>query len=159
MSRLGKGWGFAITPKSRRLVLDIKNLGSYSRQAIRRGFYLSGKELEKTAKKNIMKKPRSGNVYRIRNAAGRYRKHTASVEGESFANFSGKARRSISFKVVDALKMLFGSDVLYVRYLELGRLNRPTLKIAIEENNDKMISIFEAEFRKQMDKVKQKAGA
>lgn len=121
----------------------IENLGNLTRQSIRQGFFMLGKDLKAVANKNILHKPKGGKVYVSRNRAGSRRRHRASKAFESHANFSGELRRSLGWKVSGSQSMEFGYGVVkpapdYAQWVEEGTRNmapRPSLVIAIKATN------------------------
>lgn len=116
------------------------------RVALRQSFYDIGKDLVKTSDRNILRK-KSGRAYLYK---GRFIK--SGRAGESFANRSGKARRSIDFKVQGSFQMkYFSSGVKYIKYLEKGTKKmkpRPAMLIALKQNKTNMTVIFEKNIRR-----------
>jgi hypothetical protein len=116
-----------IDRKSKKVILDIKNTKKKTKDGTRRGFYLIGKDLTKDSQQSIIKGPKTGRLY-IRKVNGRRRRHRASAPGQPPANFRGGLQRSVNFRVKGFEDMLFGSerirhkgiDVNYGRALELG---------------------------------------
>lgn len=150
---------FQVKPdlKNRQIFIQIKNLISTQKTAIRRAFYFSGKDLVKTSKAMIMEKPKHGRLYRLKKN-GRYVLHRASAPGEAPANFTGALKRSVDFTVSGADKMIFGSrlyfpdrkgmpsGVKYGGYLELGTKKiapRPYLESSIKKNYRNIQTHFE----------------
>lgn len=98
-------------------------------KAIRRGAYISGKQLVADLKAD-MKKPKSGRTYTVYSGIGgkalkRPRLHKASSASETPAVISGEFRKSIDFKVRGNRGLEFGSGneglaKEYARALELG---------------------------------------
>lgn len=136
------------------MVLNVRNLDKATRRGVRQGFYKLGKSLKATANKNILEKPKSGRTYIIRRGpTGRRFRHIASSRGESFANVSGAARRTLGFDVRGANHLEFGfrknSQTEYTKLLEdTNKLNRPTLKIAIKQNQRNSVKLFEREIKR-----------
>jgi len=124
---------FTIDPRSKGVLLSLKDLGTPTKRGIRQGFYFLGRDLRTTANKNILKTPRAG-AQRRKNGRSRGR---ASVEGESFSNLTGAARRTLGFDVrgADSLEFGFreGQRTRYTKILEEKR-NRPTIEIAVKSN-------------------------
>lgn len=134
---------FKADPNNNRAIEVLFNTAKLTKRGIRQGLYYMGKDIRTTASENILKRPRNGNVYLRRTPSGRLRRHTASVPGESFANASGRARRSLAWVVGGSseLDVGFASDkkdrAPYTEGLENGTTTikaRPTLGIAVREN-------------------------
>lgn len=136
-------------PKNRQLIIDLKNLDNITVRGIRQSFYQVGSIAIRTINENVLKRPRSGKVYKYKR-----RRHRASVAGESFANRSGTARKTKGFSVRGAEELEFGfrdKDAKYTKYLEEGTRNmkaRPTVGIASRQTQGKMQPIFEREMKK-----------
>ena len=131
-------------PQNRQVILNIKHLDDITVRAIRQSFYQVGTIAVRTINTNVLKKPRSGQVYKYKR-----RRHRASVPGESFANRSGTARKTRGFDVRGAQELEFGfrkgDDTLYTAYLENGTRkmkSRPTVGIASRETQGKVEPIF-----------------
>lgn len=135
-----------LDESSKNVVLSLQNLDKATTRGMRQGFYFLGRDLKEDANKNILAKPRSGRTYKYSG-----RRHVASVEGESFANRSGAARRTLGFQVSGADQLEFGfragSSTIYTKFLEES-LNRPTLKIAVEQNHRNAQKHFEREIER-----------
>jgi phage gpG-like protein len=105
--------------------LNIDNLAGRTRSAIRMTAYRHGKQLQAHAKKEILKKGRTGRVYKIRRGAT-FRNHQASAPGEYPASISGALWRSLGFNVKGWDTLEFGAGKngspasKYARILELG---------------------------------------
>lgn len=114
------------------------------RISIRHAWFELGKNLKSEANQEILRRPKSGRVYVVRDPSGRRRRHVASASGETHANLSGRLRRSISWKVHGEDSMVFGYGVSvtgknksprYDEYVEFGTRNmgpRPSLENAID---------------------------
>lgn len=87
---------------------EIEGIEEGTRRAIRQTWFRLGVDLRREAKKQIIKAPKSGRVYFIRQRGGRIRRHVASAPGETHANLSGALQRSISWKVNGTESMDFG---------------------------------------------------
>lgn len=133
---------------NKRVYIKIDNLENITRRSIRNAFYLLGDDLKDTANKEILKKPKKGRIYIIRDRAGRRRRHRASAPGETHANLSGKLRRSLGYQIRGAKTLEFGYGVeqgkgagkvpIYGKFLEFGTIKmeaRPTLQNAISATN------------------------
>ena len=139
-----------------RLILAINDIAGSTEKGARQGLYKVGRILKATANKNILEKPKAGKTYFIRRGrSGRRFKHVASAAGESFANKSGAARKTLGFDVRGSSSVEFGfrrnAATDYVSILENEKqLNRPTLKIAIKQNQRNAVKLLEDEIRKAM---------
>ena len=131
---------------NRKVLLQISRNKKASVRGIRQAFYFLGKDLKADANKNILEKPRFG-----RKSTFRGRRHTASQPGESFANKSGAARKTLGFTVKGGDQMEFGfranAETLYTKILEED-MDRPTLKIATQQNQRNAQKHFEREIEK-----------
>jgi len=134
---------FKEDPKNKVVYAKIENLGKITSRSIRQGFFMLGKDLKRTANKNILSKPKGGKVYIARTRSGRRRRHRASAPGESHANRSGMLRRSLGWKVNGSKSMEFGYGVDkpapdYGKFVEDGTFKmkpRPSLAIAVKQTN------------------------
>lgn len=107
---------------NRRVFINISSLSEHTYRGIRQGFFQIGHDLVRTAKRDVLKKPKSGRTYLIRRGKTR-RRHVASAPGESPANISGKYRKSIGFKIKGSSQLIFGAgspSVEYAKFLEKG---------------------------------------
>lgn len=117
-----------IDPKTEKTVLDLSRMPQEVKRGIRRGAYLSGKELVKETRERINDKPKSGRIYTIYRGIGgkrlrRPRLHRASAPNEAPAVITGRLRKTIDFKVRGDKRLEFGagsSQVEYARILEVG---------------------------------------
>ncbi len=130
-----------------RIVIDgIKNIERATEKGIRAAIFEIGKDLKRTARESIVKKPKSGRVYKVRRN-GRLVSHRSSAPGEAPANLSGSLKKSLFSKRIGSNKLLFGvtegfgppgtKGVSYGKRLELGIgiAARPFLFPAIEKND------------------------
>ena len=132
---------------------SIANAPRITKKGIRQGMYFVGRELRNEASRAILEKPKHGRVYLIRRGSRRFR-HIASAPGETFANRSGAARRTLGWNVRgDRLEFGFkaGSATEYVKVLEQGRLNRPALKNAIRNKQRDIEVILRRELRRGLE--------
>ena len=142
---------FKVTPdpNNRQVEFQLNHLEEINVRGIRQAFYAIGAIAKRTINENVLKRPRSGQVYKYKG-----RRHRASVEGESFANRSGDARRTLGFSVRGAQELEFGfrqnEKTMYTKILEEKR-NRPTLRIASKETQGKAVTIMENELKKAHD--------
>lgn len=127
-------------------------------RAVRQGWFTVGGILRNTARAQILEKPKSGRVYRIRRGS-RIVRHRASAGapagpfnlGETPANRTGAYRRSIGYQVHGWEEMEFGSlegrgADEYADFLENGTSNmlaRPGIRNAYLTNQGNIVSTFE----------------
>lgn len=148
-------------PRNGVVIREIRDLIPDYREAIRQGWFSFMDALKKRANAEILRKPKSGRVYILRDKAGRRRRHVASAPGETHANLSGATRRSIGWRVNGWETATFGYGVsssgatvapAWAPYLERGTLRmapRPSLANAIRDVSPE--SFFEPVFRRQID--------
>jgi HK97 gp10 family phage protein len=129
----------------------LSTLAQGTKRSIRQGWFSIGRNLSQEANREILRKPKSGRVYFIRRGGRRFR-HIASAPFETHANITGKARRSVSWKVHGTDSMDFGYGVsttaknaapIYAPFLEFGTRKmapRPSLSNAIvrEQRNSEV---------------------
>ncbi len=84
-----------------------------TRRAVRQFMFSRAKDIKKEAIRSIRSDPKTGTVYRNRRLPnGRLkRRHKSSAPGESWANFSGAARKSIGWKVHGMVSFVVGLGV------------------------------------------------
>jgi len=142
----------SIDSESRKVLVNLKSLGRLTKVGIQRAFYYIGHDLQKTSRKLIDKKPKSGRLYII-NVGGVTLLHRASAPGEAPASITYRLRNSIGYRIQGANSLIFGSRrstymlqsgagkrlsiVNYPKDLELGNSKiapRPYLRPAIEGN-------------------------
>lgn len=135
---------------NRKVILSLQNLDNITVRGKRQAFYAIGAIARKTIQENVSKSPRSGRIERFR---GRLRR--ASIPGESFANRSGAAKKTIGFDVRGSDELEFGfrenQDTKYTAYLENGTSKmgkRPTVGIASKSTVGKAQIIMEKELKK-----------
>jgi hypothetical protein len=135
---------------NRKAFFHIQDIEKLTKTGLRQGFYHVGKVLRSSASKAILAKDKTGIVYKVRRGKVT-RRHRASSEGQSFANLSGAARRSLKFAVKGTSELEFGFDksaeTEYTKILETN-LNRPALGNAVKKESGNSISIMEGELRK-----------
>ena len=140
----------------RQMMIDLGNLDRDTKYGIGRGFHKLGKSLRSTANKQILERPKTGKAYIVRRGpTGRRFRHIASARGESFANSSGAARRTLGFKVSGSESLEFGfkknANTDYVKYLEDEEsLNRPALKNAVKANQRNAVVLLEREIKRKV---------
>ena len=140
----------------RKMIIDLGNLDRDTKYGIGRGFYKLGKSLRATANKQILERPKTGKTYIVRRGpTGRRFRHIASARGESFANSSGAARRTLGFDVSGSESLEFGfkknANTDYVKYLEDEEsLNRPALKNSVKSNQRNAVVLLEREIQRKV---------
>ncbi len=139
---------FKITQdhKSRKIEIRLHNIDKITVRGTRQAFYVIGAIGRRTTSQNILKKPRHGRLEKFRG-----RRRRASVIGESFANKTGAARRTLGFDVRGANELEIGfranSKTLYTKILEEVK-GRPTLEISSRSTAGKAQNIMERELKK-----------
>lgn len=91
-------------------------------RGVRRAWFRSGDLLVRQIRRDILHKPKTGNLYRIKRGR-RVINHIASAPGETAANLSGVYRRSMGYQIYGWRRLEFGSrsgSAPYARYLETG---------------------------------------
>ena len=142
-----------IDPSSRRVMMNIKNIHKLTESAVKKAAYTSSRGLMKTTEKEILRKPKGGQVYYFRDRFGRRRRHVASAPGETHANMTGKLRRSLSFKVnPNQIEFGYGVDKndapFYGEFVEFGTSKmapRPSLLNGINAERRNFQNNFERE--------------
>jgi len=128
---------------NRDVLLKITHAGELTERGIRQGFFRLAKDLQATANKDILRKPKKGRTYIVRGPSGRKRRHVASAPGESHANRSGKLRRSMGWKISGSKLMEFGygagpdTPPEYAPFVENGTRRmeaRPSLGNSVTKN-------------------------
>lgn len=143
--------------RNREAFIRIKRMDEATRRGMRQGFFQYGKDLVKTASRQILAKPKGGRTYLVRRGKTR-RRHVASAPGESPANLSGAYRKSIGFKIFGSAQMHFGagnSKVPYAAFLEKGTKRmqpRPGLGNAVEATQRNAVRHFYENIRRNLDK-------
>lgn len=142
--------------RNKRVYIKINDLENITRQSIRRGFFMLGKDLVRETSKQILKHPKTGRVYLLRTPSGRRRRHRSSAPGETHANLTGKLRRSLGFRIGGFRTLEFGYGVdkkapEYGKFLEFGTARmaaRPSLQNAMKAVNRNAETYVESEFEK-----------
>ncbi len=115
-------------PDNKKILRNNVELPQKISRAMRRGSYISGKQLVEYLEKD-MKKGKSGRQYKVYKGIGgkdlkRPRLHIASSESETPAIITGEFRKSINFKVRGNKRLEFGSGEggaqKYAKLLEVG---------------------------------------
>jgi hypothetical protein len=139
-------------PKNRRAEISIDNIERFTDRSIRQGFYKVGKLLKASANTDILAKDKKGTVYKVRRGKVT-RRHQASAKGQTFANLSGAARRTLGFDVKGGSELEFGfrenQETFYTKILETS-LNRPALGNAVRKEQGNAVSIMEQELEKEL---------
>lgn len=146
---------FIVGPGNKRVIEKIIGLDNAIKQGIRQGMFDSGHTLIKSASTEILRKPKSGRTYLIMNKSGRRRRHVASAPGETHANLTGAARRSLSFQIQGVTSLEFGYGVSAGKdapdYVEKLESTRPSLQNAIRDEQQTMLQHFERDILRQFD--------
>ena len=102
---------------NRKVEIQLRGLGNITTRGIRQAFYQLGAISKEKINRDVLAKPRFGQVYTFKG-----RKHVASRRGESFANRSGAARKKRGFDVRGANQLEFGfredGETIYTKILE-----------------------------------------
>ncbi len=121
-----------------RVFTELASIEGATRRAVRQAWFALGKDLERQARREARRRPKSGRVYVIQ-IRGRIRRHRASAPGESHANRTRELIDSVGWKVHGSDSMDFGYGITsdaprWAPHVELGTRNmdaRPTLENAI----------------------------
>lgn len=145
---------------NKKVIGKITGLENLTKRGIRQGMFKSGKSLVGRASSEILRKPKSGRVYIIRDSLGRRRRHVASAPGETHANLTGQTRRSLGFQLHGTRQLEFGYGVStgksgsdWAEFLEFGTRRmkpRPSLQNAIRNQQGTMVQHFQAEIEQQL---------
>jgi len=101
----------AVAPQ----LVVLKKLEKNMKASYRNGWARVGRALNSDFVGQVMFKPKSGKVYRIKGGT-----HTASAWNETPANLTGHYRDSIRFTVRGWMGMTWGNDAFYADWLEKG---------------------------------------
>ena len=123
---------------NRHVELKIAESGKLTRAGIRWAFFMLGRDLQETANREILRKPKHGQLYIVRTPSGRKRRHRASAWGEAHANLTGTLRKSMGWKVRGSNELEFGYGLAkpapdYAHNIEVTK-NRPSLKLSVDAN-------------------------
>ena len=147
-------------PKNKKVLMQNAQLPKKISQAIRRGAYISGKQLVADLRQDMSKK-KSGRTYKIYTGVGgalkRPRLHKASSPSETPAVITGKFRKSIDFKVRGNRTLEFGSGNEglakdYAKVLELGS-SRMAARKPLGKTVRKLQNQVRTNIKKEIDKV------
>jgi HK97 gp10 family phage protein len=112
--------------------------------------------VETTAKKLIMKGPKSGLLYKRGKGSGKKQKyHRASAPGQPPATDTGILASSIESKR-DGLSAIVWTEKVYGKYLEFGTRDiepRPWLTPAVEQNRERFIKVLGQSVVESIDKA------
>jgi len=144
---------FKASPGNSKVFGKIDNISKLTSRGIRAGMFETGNGLVKSANTEILTGTKSGRVYIVRTRGGRTRRHRASAPGQTHANLTGGARRSLSYQLKGTTSLEFGYGVSsgkgapeYVKALEFGTRKmkaRPTLQNALMAEQGNMVQHFE----------------
>lgn len=117
------------SPNNAKVELSLTKMPQEVKKSIRRGAYITGKQLVNDVRDKMTNSPKSGRTYKISRGRGgrtlkRSRLHRASAPGEYPAVISGDLRGSVDFKVRGAERLEFGAGnnkIIYARPLEKTR--------------------------------------
>jgi hypothetical protein len=115
-------------PNNIKVELSLSRMPQAVKKSIRRGSYITGKQLVADVRDKMTRGVKSGRTYKISRGRGgrllsRPRLHRASAAGEYPAPISGNLRKTVDFKVRGADRLEFGAgdnSVKYAKVLELG---------------------------------------
>ena len=136
----------------------LSNVENQTKAGLRKGWYQFARGLKDTANKEILRAPKSGRIYILRDRLGRRRRHVASAPGETHANLTGVLRRALGYNVTNWERMEFGygistrskhqaPDYAQIEF-GFGRIApRPSLRIAI----DREVANVETYFRREVN--------
>jgi len=112
--------------KNRKTEIKISGSRSDIQRGVLDAFYEIGRMNQRFLRKSILKRNKTGRLYKFRG-----RLHRASAPGEFPANRSGKLRKSVDYKV-RSNQMEFGVSEDYGKYLEEGTKNMKPRKLVVE---------------------------
>lgn len=133
---------FKADHNNKKVFAQLDDADDRTRRGIRQFWFALGKSLLKSFNAAVLKKPRSGRVYKIRRGKTR-RRHTASKPGETPANISGNYRKSAGYRIRGAMEMQFGDSAEYAGFLENGTSKmeaRPGLGNAVRDTEGESLA-------------------
>lgn len=149
---------FTANRQNDRVFAKIEGIEKLTRRGLRQGSFKAGHAIIDEASREILKGPKTGKTYIRRDRAGRKRRHMASAPGETHANFSGVARRSLSFQIRGASEIEVGYGVSsgkeapeHAKFIEFGTSKmkpRPSVGNAINSEQGNITQHFEHEILK-----------
>ena len=137
-------------------LLRLQNSSKLVKLAIRKAFHKIGKDLKETGSKELLYRPKSGRLYKVKINGVTYN-HRASAPGESPANLTGALRRSLNYKVSSSYEMRWeagGGEVDYASELEFGSprvAKRPYMLKSITLNRRNIGNHFLKEIKKSVN--------
>lgn len=155
---------FKLDPnkKNRRVQIQIKNLDKITIRGIRQGFFKLGSALKNELNADVLKKDKTGKVYKVRTRAGRRgvgkgRRHRSSAPGQTPANVTGTYRKNIGYEIHGSDKLEFGirDGAPYAKFLEegTGRMKpRPGLGNTVNKFQGQANEYFSGELEKGLTK-------
>lgn len=133
----------------------IENIEGLTRRGLRQGMFRAGHDLITEASREILRGTKTGRTYIRRDRRGRRRRHRSGAPGQTHANFSGAARRSLSFQLRGASEIEFGYGVSsgrdapeHARFIEFGTRRmraRPSIGNAITAQQRNITQHFQRE--------------
>ena len=135
---------------NREVFLSLENIEDNTRRGIRQGFFRLGRLMEKNLRAEVIKKNKTGRVYRNgRTRTGRKRNHRSSASGETPANMSGNYRKNIGYQIHGSDNMQFGirDGAPYAEFLEEGTSNmdpRPGVGNTVRDTEKDAQNIFDS---------------
>lgn len=155
---------FKLDPnkRNRRVELQIRNLDKATVRGIRQGFFKLGSALKNELNAEVLKKDKTGKVYKVRTRAGRRgvgkgRRHRSSAPGQTPANVTGNYRKNIGYQIHGSDKLEFGirDGAPYAKFLEegTGRMKpRPGIGNTVKKMQGQSIEYFSNELKKELAK-------
>jgi len=138
---------------NRRSFESTENLAARTAFGIEKAFYFVGKTLVSEFNRQVLAKDKTGRIYIRRTRSGAKRRHRASAPGETPANRTGNYRRGIGFRVQGSKQLVFGNEVEYAGFLEIGTSRmgaRPGLSNAIVASERSIIRNLADEIEDQL---------
>lgn len=132
---------FKADHNNKQVFAQLDEIDDRTRRGIRQFWFALGKSLLKSFNAEVLRKPRSGRIYKIRRGKTR-RRHTASEPGETPANISGNYRRSAGYQLRGDSEMQFGNSAEYAGFLENGTskmAERPGLGNAVRDTESESL--------------------
>lgn len=146
---------FVADRKNSKVFAKIEGVEKLTRRGLRQGMFKAGNTIIAEASREILKGSKTGKVYIRRDRKGRRRRHKSSAPGETHANFSGTARRSLSFQIRGSSEIEVGYGVSsgkdapeHAKHIEFGTKNmkaRPSVGNAIDSEQGNITQHFERE--------------
>lgn len=141
---------FVIIQKDNDTKKKMEDLPRLGPRALKRALYDIGEDMYKEARRLIKEGPKTGIRYKVKGK----RSHRASAPGEPPANWTGKLRRSVGFKVrTDEVE--YGYKIFYGKFLEEGTVKmkeRPGLRITYRNKMKNISNHFNYRFREELER-------